>query len=183
MVFDLRLIAATLDSLTPAQVVTLVLLAPVLILVHELGHAAVALRCTRDEPVIVAVRWHWTIFLPPVGRLRLVFSPLRGDLEAGGWCAAGTAQMHPRQLMAYAAAGPVASALAALVAAASTVPLHTMWAAIAWLAFAISTFGAVFNAIPGCGRDGDLFWIAFRVVRLVPEAEIQRFMRADEQTA
>jgi hypothetical protein len=85
--------------------------------------------------------------------------------------------------MAFAAGGPVASALGAVVAAACTVPLHTMWAAIAWLARAISLVGAVCNAIPGGGRDGDLFWLASRIVRVVPEAEIQQFMRTYEPKA
>ena len=123
------------------------------------------------------------MFLPPLGRLRIVFSPLRGGTEGGGWCVAGTADMHPRQLMVFAAAGPAGSALAAVVAAACTVPLHLLWAAIAWFAAAVALVHTIYNAIPTGGKDGQLFWIAFRIVRWVPEAEIQRFMRADEPTA
>lgn len=87
---------------------------PLLVLVHELGHALVGLATTK-EPVLVAVGKPPGWVRGRMGRLRFQLSPLpAGDDEPAGFARAHGLD-GPRAEIAYALGGPAANLLLGLV--------------------------------------------------------------------
>ena len=128
------------------------LLAFVAVLVHELGHAAVARRLGADVHSIAV--WPFELRLRP-RKLRMKWRVGKGDL--GGYVAYTLDRIAARRKhMAIAAAGPAANLLLALVAGllAEQVGLQTL-AGTLFGALAMLSLGmGLANLVPFKGSDG-----------------------------
>jgi hypothetical protein len=99
-----------MPTLLLAWCVAILLAGPVVLLVHELGHALAALALTRGPVVVQTGRR--SFLTPRIGRLTLALGP--GGLQAGAcW---HLAPDTPRAEAIIAAAGPLASLSTALLA-------------------------------------------------------------------
>jgi hypothetical protein len=133
-----------MPTLLLAWCLAVLLVGPVVLLVHELGHAVAALALTRG-PVIVQTgrRSFLTVRL---GRLTLALGP--GGLQAGAcW---HRAPDTPRAEAIIAACGPLASLVTCAVATAACLLLDPSRAAgLALAALAVlSALDAVGNLVP-----------------------------------
>ena len=100
-----------MPTLLLAWCLALVVAAPLVMLVHELGHAVAALLLTRDRVVVQTGRRSFVTVR--LGRLTLALGP--AGLQAGAcW---HMAPDSPRAEAAIAAAGPLASVASASIAA------------------------------------------------------------------
>jgi hypothetical protein len=107
-----------MSTLLLAWCLAVLLAGPVVLLVHELGHAAAALALTRG-PVVVQ-NGRRALVTPRVGRLTLALGP--GGPQAGAcWHVAPDGR---RAEAAIAAAGPLASLLTGAGAGAAVLALH-----------------------------------------------------------
>jgi hypothetical protein len=99
-----------MPTLMLAWCLAILLAGPIVLLVHELGHAVAALALTRGPVVVQTGRR--ALLTPRIGRLTLALGP--GGLQAGAcW---HLAPDTPRAEAAIAAAGPLASVLVAVAA-------------------------------------------------------------------
>jgi len=116
-----------MPTLLLAWCLAIIVAAPLVQLLHELGHAAAALLLTRGPVVVQTGRR--ALVTPRIGRLTLALGP--GGLQAGAcWHLAPDTR---RAEGAIAAAGPLASLLTAALAAAC-LALHPPKAAVLGLA-------------------------------------------------
>lgn len=100
----------------PVLVVLLVLVAPLLVAVHEGGHALAALVLTRD-PVDVAVGSEGRAARLRVGRVMVALHPFVRPDRMGGSVGLDDAALSARGALAVALAGPAASALGTVATA------------------------------------------------------------------
>jgi hypothetical protein len=100
-----------MDGITWTEIAVLFAFWPLLTLVHELGHASVALARTGGFVIVQVGRAPAALRLR-IGRLVVYFDPRPGAGKVEGWAATG-ALLSARERIAYALAGPLASAGAA----------------------------------------------------------------------
>jgi hypothetical protein len=105
--------------LTAIIVVAFYLLAPLVSLVHELGHAVVAVRLT-GRPARVQIGDDESALHVVVGRIDVWVNPRGGQ----PFCVFQTAGASPRDHALISLAGPAASALCVALLAAAAVSLH-----------------------------------------------------------
>jgi hypothetical protein len=106
-----------MPTLLLAWCLAILLAGPIVLLVHELGHALAALALTRGPVVVQTGRRAFVT--PRIGRLTLALGP--GGLQAGAcWHLAPDTR---RAEAAIAAAGPLASLTTACVAAGAVLAL------------------------------------------------------------
>src|SRR5437899_360306 len=118
-----------------------------LVLVHELGHAVVALACSR-EPVLVTVGKRPGWLRGRVGRLRFELSPLRSARGEPAGFAQTAARLAPRVRLAFALGGPAASiAFGALLLVGSPASGARVAGALVSTAL-VSMFVGVLNLVP-----------------------------------
>ena len=107
-----------MPTLLLAWCLAILLAGPLVMLLHELGHALAALALTRGPVVVQTGRR--ALLTPRVGRLTLAIGP--GGLQAGAcWHLAPGSR---RAEAAIAAAGPLASLLTAAAGATACLGLH-----------------------------------------------------------
>jgi Zn-dependent protease len=133
-----------MPTLLLAWCLAVLLAGPLVLLVHELGHAAAALALTRGPVVVQTGRRAWVT--PQVGRLTLALGP--GGLQAGAcW---HLAPRTPRAEAIIAASGPLASVVTCAAAGTACLALHpprTAGLLLAALAI-LAAFDAVGNLLP-----------------------------------
>ncbi|HEV2819763.1 MAG TPA: hypothetical protein VGW11_04575 [Solirubrobacteraceae bacterium] len=100
----------------PVVLVLVVLVAPVLVAVHEAGHALAALVLTRD-PVDVVVGSEGRAARLRVGRVMLALHPFLRPDRMGGSVGLDDAALSARGALAVALAGPAASSLGTVATA------------------------------------------------------------------
>jgi hypothetical protein len=149
-----------------AVVLTATVLLPLLTLLHELGHAAVALRVTSGAV-------HVDIGRPParvrlrVGRLFVTFSPVppRG-VPFAGVCMYQRSSRRPLAELALLLAGPAMNALAALVLgllAFSTLHVGPMWLTVTLSSAALlSLVALLYNIDPRPASRGERMRVEVR---------------------
>ncbi len=122
-----------------ALVVVLVVLEPISVLCHELGHAAVALRFTKG-PVLADVGFGELCLSVAFERLTIKFRPrVYGQGFRRGFCRYGAREAGPKGRMYVALAGPLATGVLALLYVALA---FLTGAAPAWIqtSFALAAF-------------------------------------------
>lgn len=125
-----------MPTLLLAWCLAVLLAGPIVLLVHELGHALAALALTRG-PVVVQIGRR-ALVTPRLGRLTLALGP--GGLQGGAcWHLAPDTR---RAEAAIAACGPLASLIAAAAAAVACVALDPPRAGVLALA-ALAVLGAL----------------------------------------
>ena len=117
-----------MPTLLLAWCLAVLLAGPLVMLLHELGHALAALALTRGPVVVQTGRR--AFLTPSIGRLTLAIGP--GGLQAGAcW---HLAPDSPRAEAAIAAAGPLASLMTAATAGTACLLLQPPRAALLLLA-------------------------------------------------
>lgn len=125
----------------------------VVVLVHELGHAAVALART-DGLVLVHVGRSPGLVRVRVGRLDLTLDPRPGDEDEAGW-ALVVADMSRYEAVAYALAGPAANLGLTLLLAPPLVMLSGTAAYAVGAVVVLSLVVGLWNLVtPQPGSDG-----------------------------
>jgi hypothetical protein len=154
-------------------VAQLLILSPLLMLAHELGHALVGLSRT-DGLVRVLIGRPPARWQARTGRFVLAVNPIPVLWGEAG--RAGTfAQMQPRDRFAYAIAGPMAQTAASVAVVLAGLDLH-----MTTLLFigGCGVFGAVWNLAPfttrgGLHSDGSIAAEAWRAMRApLPRGEV-----------
>jgi hypothetical protein len=181
----LRTILAAIDDFMksgpglPATLAYLTIAAVPVTLLHELGHAVVAMRRLR-EPVLVSVGSTGQLLRARVGRLTMTVNALGNPAQPGGFAAFDAARASARDIILIALAGPIASLLGAAIAAVaySAAPTTGPWHDLLW-ALTFSGVGSVIlNVVPfeieqrrgglRLRTDGRLALDAARAVRSMP---------------
>ena len=132
--------------------VFLVALYPTLTLVHELGHAAVALARTK-APVLVQVGRDGGLVRLRLGRLAISLDPLPRGPRAGFTRVGGS--LTPRERIAFALGGPAAEAMAGLaLVAVGTARASLLLTVGGGLALGVAVFSLLPLAYGGVRTDG-----------------------------
>ncbi len=128
----------------PVVVVAAFVVEPLLVLVHELGHALAA-RALLDTDVVVAVGSKGTLLDRHIGRVHLYVNAFGGVAGASGVAGFDWRGATARDVVLITLAGPVASLAGALLAAwlLGIAPAHGVVHALLWAA----TFGGVLGAL------------------------------------
>lgn len=135
---------------------------PLATLIHELGHAVVALR-VAPGPVVVVVGRPSTAFQILFERLKIAWSPfpMQPSLlhpRRGGYCRFDQRRVGPRDRMLVGLAGPAATALLIPIFIWATVESAGMpqWIPAAWGLSALGAFISVaYNLDPRPANDSE----------------------------
>jgi peptidase M50-like protein len=132
-----------------------------LIVVHELGHALVALVCT-ESLVEVRVGRAPGVVRGRIGRLAYSFDLRRDHRAKDEALTTVLAHMSRGEVIAYAVGGPAANAILAVFLAPLALSLSGLPRDVVWAGIVLSASGTILNLVSLPGSDGRMALAAIR---------------------